>query len=157
MSHNIDFNNIRIMYDVVGCCFKVHKKLGTHMLERAYRLALSMELGRLGYEVREEECIDMHYDGEIIPNAFRCDLLVNGTLIIEIKATDELTREHHSQLSTYLELSHIPYGVLVNFHSPLLKNGLSRKCLDDDFHVIKTRPQVTASSFDHLDDEDPTH
>ena len=138
MIQKIDFNSIPIMYDVVGCCFKVHKKLGTHVLERAYKLGLMVELRRMGYEVKEEEFIDMYYDGEIIPKAFRCDLLVNGTLIVELKATEELNREHHSQLSTYMEMSHIPYGVLVNFHEPLLKNGLSRKCLDEQFHIIKT-------------------
>ena len=132
MKPEIDYNKIRIMYDAIGCCLKVHKELGTKVLERAYLLALQYELRQLGYKAEEEIDIDMHYKDAVFTKAFRADLIVNDQLIIELKATKELEPQHHSQLRTYMQLGRFPYGLLVNFHSPYLMKGMSRKCLYED-------------------------
>ena len=121
----------RMVYSVKGICIKVHKALGCGLLESAYRKVLTHALRKEGFRVDEEVPINLVYDGDIIPNAFRADLVVNDVLIIEIKAVEELQPVHHLQIGSYLQLTGIPYGLLVNFHTKKLTDGMFTTRLGD--------------------------
>lgn len=142
---NDDWNSIPLMSDVVDACFEVYRTLGRGFVEKAYKLALSHELRMRGYtDILVEEWIDITYKGFRIEKAFRADLIVNHELIVELKATDELVPAHHDQLNSYMLLSGIPYGVLVNFHGKMLKENLSGKSLGSirKFSQIRWKPKM---------------
>lgn len=121
----------QLMYEVVGACIEVHKELKWALYEKAYQLALVHLLKKRGHEVVAEAPIDFYFQGEKLSSGLRADILVDNQLIIELKAVEELTSEHHFQLHTYMMLSKIPYGLLVNFHArDLVRDGLFRKSLD---------------------------
>lgn len=94
------------------------------LLENAYRKLLVALLKKEGYEVLEEVPIPISFENVRIENAFRADIIVNNSIIIELKAVEELNKSHFLQLATYLQLSDIPQGLLVNFHSPDIFKGM---------------------------------
>jgi GxxExxY protein len=112
--------------DVVDSALTVHRTLGPGLLESAYRDCLYLELTARGHEVEREQLLPIAYRGQIVPRAYRTDLLVDRALLIELKAVDALQPIHRVQLATYLRLQRLPLGLLINFHVPLLKDGLHR-------------------------------
>jgi GxxExxY protein len=115
-----------IARDAVDSALAVHRTLGPGLLESAYRDCLYIELTARGHQVDREQILPITYREQIIPRAFRTDLLVDKSLLIELKAIEALQPIHRVQLVTYLRLLHLPLGVLINFHTPLLKDGLHR-------------------------------
>lgn len=105
----------KVIYDIIGACRNVNRQLGYGLVERVYQMALIIELKKLGYEVEEEVYIDFKYGGVVVDKAFRIDLLVNKNIIVEIKALSELPPVSFNQLYTYLKLTNLKYGLLVNF------------------------------------------
>lgn len=105
----------KVIYDIIGACRNVNRRLGYGLVERVYQIALCIEIKKLGYEVEEEVYIDFKYGGVVVDKAFRIDLLVNKNIIVEIKALSELPPVSFNQLYTYLKLTNLKYGVLVNF------------------------------------------
>ena len=99
---------------IIGCAYKVHNTLGSGFLEKVYQRALCIELRKVGLQVVEQEPIKVIYEGQIV-GEYYADLLVEGRVIVEIKAADELARAHEVQLVNYLSATDIELGLLINF------------------------------------------
>ncbi|MEY4160205.1 MAG: hypothetical protein RLZZ136_826 [Pseudomonadota bacterium] len=115
-----------ITADVVGESIKIHRELGPGLLESVYETVLAAALVRKGYRVDRQVPINITYDGLSIDGAFRIDLLVANTLVVEVKAVDQLAKIHAKQLLTYLRLMKQPLGLLLNFNGLTMKEGVRR-------------------------------
>jgi GxxExxY protein len=111
---------------ILGPAIEVHRKTGPGLLESVYTACLSHELGQAGIRQQRQVSIPVFYKGIEMPLGFRADILVADTVILEIKAVAELIPAHDAQLQTYLRMSRIPVGLLLNFHAPRFKDGLRR-------------------------------
>jgi GxxExxY protein len=116
----------RLAHEVVDAGFKVHKALGPGLLESAYEHCLAHEFQKRGLGLRKQLVLPIVYDGEHIDAGYRIDLLVEDTIVVEVKAIEALTRLHEAQLLTYLRLSGLRLGFLMNFNALLFKQGLKR-------------------------------
>jgi GxxExxY protein len=105
---------------------KVHSVLGPGLLEAAYKRCLVGELRKRGLLVEEELEPPVIYDGTCVELGYRIDLLVNGVVIVEVKAVSKLLSVHHAQLLSYLRLSGHKIGLLINFNVRHLRDGISR-------------------------------
>lgn len=114
---------------VVDAGLKVHRALGPGLLEFAYEHCLAHELNARGLAVRRQVALPILFDGIQIEAGYRLDLLVNNLVIVEVKAVDALAPLHEAQLLTYLKLSGLRLGYLMNFNVRLLKQGLRRLAL----------------------------
>jgi GxxExxY protein len=123
-----------IARNAVDAALAVHRALGPGLLESAYRDCLQLELTARGHRLDREQALPITYRGQIIPRAFRTDLLVDKALLIELKAIDAILPVHRVQTATYLRFLRLPLGLLINFHVPLLKDGLHR-VLNFDFQT----------------------
>ena len=115
---------------VVGACFEVHKQLGPGLLESVYDDALAIELAERGMMYERQYPVPVVYKGRIAGDPFRIDFFVSRCVILEIKAVEKIHPIHIAQTLTYLKLTKAPIGFLVNFHEPLLKDGIRRLLLD---------------------------
>lgn len=114
---------------VIGGALEVHRALGPGLLESAYARALAYELTSSGLVVRTEVEVPIEYKGVKLGTGFRLDLLIDESLIVELKSAEKLAPLHEAQLLTYLKLTHLKIGLLINFNVPLLKDGLKRLVL----------------------------
>ncbi|HEY1926907.1 MAG TPA: GxxExxY protein [Caulobacteraceae bacterium] len=112
--------------EIVDAGLKVHRTLGPGLLESAYEHCLAFELSRRGLDVERQVTMPVFYEGVRMDAAYRLDLLVRKEVILEVKAVETLTRVHEAQLLTYLKLSGLPVGYLMNFNAELFKNGVRR-------------------------------
>jgi GxxExxY protein len=119
----------QIAKDVVDAAFKIHTKLGPGLLESAYEACLAHELTKRGYQVERQKPQPGIYEGLEIEVGYRLDLLVNGEVILELKAVEQVLPIHHAQLMTYLKLSAKTLGLLINFNVPITKQGIKRIAL----------------------------
>jgi len=124
----------KIASDAIDAALAVHRALGPGLLESAYRECLNLELTARGHRIESEQLLPITYRGHVVSNAYRTDLLVDRQLLIELKAIEAIQPVHRVQLTTYLRLSRLPLGLLVNFNAPLLKEGLHR-VLNLDFQA----------------------
>ncbi len=111
---------------VVGEAIRIHRELGPGLLESVYERVLSAGLSRRGLRVATQVPVAIRYDGMVIDGAFRVDLLVEDTVVIEIKSVEQLTKLHAKQLLTYLRLMEQPVGLLLNFSGLTMKEGIRR-------------------------------
>ncbi|MCM8542002.1 MAG: GxxExxY protein [Lentisphaeraceae bacterium] len=111
---------------VVDSAFKVHNQLGPGLLEHVYEVTLAHELSKRGFKVERQVPIPIVYDGIRFNEAYKADLIVNKSLIVELKSVKDLTDVHKKQLLTYLKLAKIRLGLLINFNESLIKNGIKR-------------------------------
>ena len=111
---------------VVDAAIKVHKALGQGLLESAYQACLEIELERRCVRFISQNVLPICYEGTTIEGAYRVDLLVDDQLIVELKAVDQLLPIHSAQVLTYLRLSGNRLGLLINFNTPLIKDGIKR-------------------------------
>jgi iron complex transport system substrate-binding protein len=111
---------------VFGEAIKIHRELGPGLLESVYEAVLAASLERSGYKVQRQVPVAIEYDGMRLEGAFRIDLFVEETLIVEIKAVESLTKVHAKQLLTYLRLMKQPVGLLLNFSGLTMKEGIRR-------------------------------
>ena len=111
---------------VIGLCIEVHRELGPGLLESAYEEALAYELTHAGLKYERQRDMPLLYKGVKLDCGYRLDLVIEGELIIELKAATELLPVHHAQLLTYLKLERRSLGMLINFNVPILKNGIKR-------------------------------
>jgi GxxExxY protein len=111
---------------IIGLAIEVHRHSGPGLLESFYAAALCRELEGAGIRVRREVGIQAIYKGEALALGFRADILVEETVILEIKGVPALLPAHDMQLLTYLRMSGLPVGLLLNFHALRLKDGLRR-------------------------------
>lgn len=111
---------------IIAACIEVHRHLGPGLLESAYEYCLAHELGLRGFGIRRQISIPLHYKGLALDCGYRLDLVVESRLVIEVKAVERLLPVHEAQVITYLKLLRLPLGLLVNFHVPVLREGLRR-------------------------------
>jgi GxxExxY protein len=111
---------------VIGLAIKVHKAVGPGLLEQVYEDCLCHEMALDGLEFQRQVELSLIYDGFRLPRAYRADIVVEGTIILEIKSIEQILPVHEAQLLTYLRLSGCGVGLLLNFNTALLKNGLRR-------------------------------
>lgn len=107
----------QLSYDIVGCAIKVHKELGPGLLESVYELCLAYELKEKGYVVNQQVTTKINYGKIEIETPLKVDLLVNETIIIEIKTVEKLLPVHQAQLMTYMKILKKPQGLLINFYT----------------------------------------
>ena len=107
----------KLSYEITGLAIKVHKKLGPGLLESVYEQCLKFELERNGYEVKQQLNIKIEYDNLELESTLRIDLLVNDTIIIELKTVENILPIHEAQLLTYMKLLEKPQGLLINFYT----------------------------------------
>lgn len=111
---------------VLDAAFEVHRKLGPGLLESVYEICVCHELTKLAVPFQRQVCLPVKYDEIEIDAGFRLDLLVANTIVCEFKAVERILPIHEAQLLTYLKLSRMRLGFLINFNVPLLKNGIKR-------------------------------
>lgn len=111
---------------VVDSAMRVHSTLGPGLLESAYHVCLVHELRKRGLDVRAQLQLPVFYDGLKIAKGYRVDLLVEGVVIVEIKAVAGLHKVHEAQVLSYLKLSACRVGLLINFHEVHLRDGIKR-------------------------------
>ncbi len=111
---------------LIGAAIEVHRELGPGLLESAYHKALEHELRLRGIPFESEKPCAVSYKGTIIENAYRLDLLVDNTVVIELKTVEGLTEVHEAQLLTYLKFTGCRIGLLFNFNATVLTKGLRR-------------------------------
>ncbi len=115
-----------IGYKIIGACFKVYKQLGPGLLENIYERALAIELQKMNLKVEQQVPIKVIYDDIEIGIGYKMDLFVEDRIIIEIKSVDKLIDVHHKQLLTYLKLSKMKLGYLVNFNTSDINKSIVR-------------------------------
>ena len=111
---------------IIGAAIEVHKELGPGLLESTYEACLAYELNNKGVEVIRQKKQPINYKGLKVDEAYRIDLFVEGKIILELKAIDQLSNVHMAQLLTYLKLSGCTLGYLMNFNVSLMKDGIRR-------------------------------
>lgn len=111
----------------LNAAFKVHTALGPGLLESVYEQALSYELLNQGLDVLTQKVLPINYDGHLLDAGLRMDILVENCVVLELKAVEKMLPLYEAQLLTYLKLSGIRLGYLINFNVVLLKNGISRR------------------------------
>ena len=119
----------RVSGAIIGAAIEVHRQLGPGLLESAYEACLERELTIRGLGVERQRMIPVRYRGLRIPRAYRMDFVVNRLVAVEIKAVDRVLQIHEAQLLSYLRLSNLKLGLLINFRVGLLKHGIKRLCL----------------------------
>ena len=115
-----------ISYDIRGAAFKVYNNLGPGMLESVYEHALCFELEKMGHQVKTQVGIPVSYQQSKMELGFRLDILVDSLVIIEVKSVDQLADIHHKQLLTYLKLTGLKLGILINFNTMSIKDSMIR-------------------------------
>jgi GxxExxY protein len=111
---------------IIGAAIEVHKTLGPGLLESAYEVCLAYELRQRGFSVEQQKPLPVIYKDVKLDCGYRLDLVVEDSIIVEIKAVEQLAPIHDAQLLSYLRLSGKRVGLLMNFHVRVLKNGLKR-------------------------------
>jgi len=111
---------------VIGAAIEVHKILGPGLLESAYEECLCRELQLSKFSYERQKSLPVEYKGVMLDCGYRLDLVVEGKLIVELKSCDTLQPIHEAQLLTYLKLTNIKVGLLINFNVPVLKDGIKR-------------------------------
>ena len=114
---------------IVDASYAIHSKLGPGLLEKVYEVCLAYEIGRRGIEVHRQVAVPVIYDGVELEAALRLDLLVGECVIVEVKSIDSLAPIHTAQMLTYLRLTGLRLGLLVNFNVRLIKDGIKRSAL----------------------------
>ncbi len=115
-----------LSYLIIRCAMKVHSELGPGLLESAYEACLAHELRKNGLKVETQLALPVHYDGIQIDLGYRLDLVVDDQVVIELKAIENVLPVHKAQLLSYLRLSKRKLGLLINFHTTHLREGISR-------------------------------
>jgi len=116
----------RLSKEIIGAAIEVHRRLGPGLLESAYEECLCRELAirRLAFE--RQKPLALSYKGVNLNCGYRLDVVVEGLVILELKAAEKSEPIHEAQLLTYLKLSELKWGILINFNVPLLKHGIKR-------------------------------
>ena len=115
-----------IAKEIVDAAIKIHKSIGPGLLESVYEIVLSHELKNRSLNTERQASIPIKYDGIEFNEGFRADLVVENKVIIELKSVENIQPVHKKQLLTYLRLADKRLGLLINFGSALLKDGVSR-------------------------------
>jgi GxxExxY protein len=136
---------------VIGALIEVHRHLGPGLLESAYEACLCRELAPQGLPFERQRAVPLTYKGISLDCGYRLDVVVDASVLVELKTVDALLPVHIAQDITYLTLSRLPVGLLVNFNVPLLRYGLRRVWVSSDSspHPLPVSPLSTESFDDH--------
>lgn len=111
---------------IVNSAFKVHKELRPGLLEKVYEACLVYEITKAGFEVKRQFEVPIIYDGVTLKEYLRLDIIVESSIIIEVKAVDIVNPVWNAQIISHLKLTNNELGFLINFNVPLIKNGIKR-------------------------------
>ena len=111
---------------IIGAAIEVHKRLGPGLLESACRICLAYEVRKRGFEVVEEKPVPVIYDEVKLECGFRADLVVNGQVVVELKAKSAIHPVDKAQVLSHLRLLNLRFGLLINFHEERVADGVSR-------------------------------
>jgi len=123
-SDRVDLN--KITRGVIAAAIEVHRHLGPGLLESAYQECICYELGQIGLAFAREVHLPLSYKGLQLECNYRLDLLVEDEIVVELKSVEQILPVHSAQLLTYLKAANKQIGLLINFHVPVLKNGIKR-------------------------------
>jgi GxxExxY protein len=115
-----------LSHKVIGLAMEVHRALGPGLLESAYCECLSYEILKSGLFVEKQKALPIIYKDIRLDHGYRIDLLIENKLVLELKTVEQFTDVHFAQILTYLRLGNYPVGLLINFHTKILKDGLKR-------------------------------
>ena len=115
-----------ITYKIIGLAIEVHRQLGPGLLESAYQECLYYEIVNSGLAVERQKVLPIIYKEIKLDHGYRIDLLIENKIVIELKTVEAFTEVHFAQTLTYLKLGNYPLGLLINFHSKILKNNIKR-------------------------------
>lgn len=116
----------QITEGIIGAAVQVHRALGPGLLESAYEACLAFELNKRGLEAEQQKPQPLVYDGVKLDCGYRIDLLIERSVVIEVKSIDKLAPIHEAQILSYLKLSGCKVGLLINFNVTVLKEGIRR-------------------------------
>jgi GxxExxY protein len=122
----MDLFNKEYTHKLLGCAYRVHTELGPGLLESVYEAALVYELELQGFEVRHQVPVKVNYRGMELDMDLRLDVIVDNSVILELKSVAEIQPVHQKQLLTYMRLTGISLGYLINFNVEYLKDGIER-------------------------------
>jgi GxxExxY protein len=121
----MDLNHLSSL--IIKAAINVHRELGPGLLESVYQRCMAVDLENTGLRVQTEVPVPIFYqERKIHDDGFRIDLLVNDSIVVELKSVNQIQDVHKKQLLTYLRLAKKPLGLLINFNEVLLKNGITR-------------------------------
>ena len=120
------FNINDITGEIVDASLKIHKTMGAGLYEKVYEDCLCHELEKRKLNYERQKAITAQYEDLVLPSAFKIDLLVENSVIIELKSIDKIHPIHECQILTYMRLSKVKLGLLINFNVPLIKDGIKR-------------------------------
>ncbi|MFN0131575.1 MAG: GxxExxY protein [Phycisphaerales bacterium] len=129
MEHSTPGEQDPLTREIIGAAIEVHKTLGPGLLEAIYEECLCVELADRDLGVRRQVPIPVTYKGRTLDCAYRCDVLVNEAVVVEIKAVEKVLPVFEAQLLSYLRLMNKRVGLLLNFHTPYLRDGIVRRVL----------------------------
>jgi GxxExxY protein len=129
---------------VIGAAIEVHRALGPGLLESAYEICLCHELVLREIQFERQRPIPLEYKGVKLDCGYRSDIIVEETLLLELKAVDALLPIHEAQLLSYLKLTGLRVGLLVNFNVEVLKDGIRRRVLTSDPLFFSSMPSVSS-------------
>ncbi len=116
----------QLTYNIIGCAYKVHSVLGPGLLESAYESCLAYELSKLDYIVETQKPLPVIYEDVKLDAGYRIDILIENKVLLELKSVEAICDIHTAQILTYLKLSGIKIGLLINFNVKDLKQGIKR-------------------------------
>ena len=122
----MDLFNKEYTHKLLGCAYRVHTELGPGLLESVYEAALVYELELQGFEVRHQVPVKVNYRGMELDMDLRLDVIVDNSVILELKSVAEIQPVHQKQLLTYMRLTGVSLGYLINFNVEYLKDGIER-------------------------------
>ena len=114
----------KLSFEIIGFAIKVHKRLGPGLLESVYEQCLKFELERNGYDVKQQLVVKIEYDNLELESTLKIDLLVNDSVIVELKTVENILAIHEAQLLTHMKLLEKPQGLLINFYTTNITKSL---------------------------------
>ncbi|MCX6964709.1 MAG: GxxExxY protein [Verrucomicrobia bacterium] len=123
------FENNSLTDAIIGAAITVHRELGPGLLESVYEKCLALELTKSGLQTTSQKEIPLTYKGLALESGFRADLIIENKVLVELKSVDQILPVDTAQVLTYLKLSNLRTGLLINFNVQLLKNGIKRLSL----------------------------
>jgi len=115
-----------LSYEIIGAAYQVHSELGPGLLESTYEVCLEYELIKSGFKVERQKSLPVIYDEIKLEAGYRIDLLVEDSIIVELKSVSSIEPIHKAQVLTYLKLSKLKLGLLLNFNVTDMKKGINR-------------------------------
>jgi len=119
----------KISHDVIGAAIEVHRRMGSGLIESIYERCMVRELELRSIPATTQQVVRIQYKGIVFDEPLRFDILVESCLLLELKAVEALHPFSKAQLFSYMKVLDVPVGLLINFHQPVLRNGISRLIL----------------------------